>query len=315
MGADVIEQRKPAFVMALPACHRSPIGDNAIRRAVAISDHYRPVIISDGFPERVPHAIQEIQVRPPNFHWLHRFCHVPNELGFAWAVRRALADLHTERIAFLLCHGYTLAWSTGRWFRRFSGVPFGMLMHGHIFERPKGTYDSRITAFYKAIAPICYREADLLFPLSSAQAELAVKAGAAQDRIVVAPNGFDVDDIGLDPADAAAKLDTFAPRSPFKFLFVGRLSIEKGADVMLQACARLHRRGLKCHLSTTGGGPEASRLRALQNELGLDDETCKLLGPTHRSALGRYYLAHDLLFVPSLGEPFGNVVLEGMAGG
>jgi len=300
--------------MVLPACGGRAIGDNALRRAVAISEHFRPVVVSDSFPDWTPECVETILVAPPRFHYLRRLCHVPNELGFAWAVRKALATLQRrEGIAFLLCHGYTLAWLAGRWFRRRTGVPFGMFMHGHIFERPKGTYDPRLTAFYRAIARTCYREADLLLALSPIQRDLAVRAGAKPDRVVLAPNGLDFADIGLDSEAARRKAEDFAFHRPLRLLYIGRLAPEKGVDVLLQACAALRSRGGSFWLTLIGEGPEGRALRSLVNKSELDDH-CIFLGPLPRSRLGPYLLEQDLLIVPSLSEALGNVVLEGMAG-
>jgi glycosyltransferase involved in cell wall biosynthesis len=305
---------RPPVVMALPACGGRAIGDNALRRAVAISAHFRPVVVSDSFPGRMPEGVETILVTPPRFHYLRRFCHVPNELGFAWAVRKALTTLQRRKgVAFLLCHGYTLTWFTGRWFRRRTGVPFGMFMHGHIFERPKGTYDPRLTAFYRTIAPSCYREADLLFALSPKQGDLAVHAGARPDRVVLAPNGLDLVDIGLDPKAARRKAEDFLLHRPLRLLYIGRFAPEKGVDVVLQACAALRSRGGGFRLTLIGEGPEDWALRSLVNKFELDDH-CTFLGAIPRSRLGSYLLEHDLLVVPSLSEPLGNVVLEGMAG-
>ena len=307
---------KPIFIMALPACRGRAIGDNAIRRAVAISEYFTPVIISNSFPDNVPEIVRTLQINPPVFNWLHRFCHVPNELGFAWSVRKALMSLHRhEKIGFLLCHGYSVTWFAGRWFRHKTGVAFGMFMHGHIFERPQGTYDSRVTAFYRAIAPTCYRESDILFSLSPAQAELAMQAGAKDSKVVVAPNGLDFSDIGIQESTVSRKVSEFKFHQPLRLLYVGRLSVEKGCDIMLRACTRLHESGIEFHLRVIGDGPEKKSLMKLVDDLKMPRDIVEFYGSLQRFELGEHYLSHDLLIVPSTSEPLGNVVLEGMAGG
>ena len=306
---------RPLFVMALPVCRGRSIGDNALRRAAAISQHYRSVVISDSFPDQVPSSVETVRIEPPRFDFLRRLCHVPNELGFAWAVRRALETLHRDReIGFVLCHSYSLARFAGLWFRRRTGIPFGMFMHGHIFERPKGMYDALTTTFYRRIAPTCYRESHLLLALSPAQAELALAAGASPEQMVLAPNGLDVDDLGLDPDTALRKVQGFELRRPLRCLYVGRLALEKGVDVMLRAFAELRSREVPFSLDLIGQGPERDRLLKLAEELGLA-ECCHFLGRFPRRELGLRLLDHDLLVVPSLTEALGNVVLEGMATG
>lgn len=306
---------KPTLAMILPSCKGRAIGDNAIRRGVAISDSFQVVIISDSFPDFVPKEIQTIRIKPRRFNYLRRFCHVPNEIAFARASRAPLLKLaNTGNLVFVFCHGYTVTYFAGMWLREKADIPFGMFMHGHIFEnRPKRMYDSRVTWLYKTLAPQCYRQADLLFALSPAQAELAVKAGANSERVLITPNGLDYEDIGLTKKQAEDKVDNFILHKPLRCIYVGRLSIEKGVDVLLRACAELHARGVIFCLDIIGGGPEEQNLRGLCTELELDEKIVRFLGPAQRRELGKHYLEHDIQFVPSLTEALGNVVLEGMA--
>jgi len=310
-----LEEDRPIFVMVLPACRGRSIGDNAIRRAEAIADKFHPVILSDSFPDRMPGVVQAVHVEPPRFDYLRRFCHVPNELGFAWAVRKPLLEFcSTGRVAFVLCHGYTLAYFVGRWIRKKTGIPFGMLMHGHIFERPKGMYDPRVTAFYRAIAPICYREADRLFALSPAQAELAIGVGAERSRLLITPNGLDLIDIGLNKETVTRKLAHFSPLPPYRLLYVGRFSVEKGVDVLLRACHLLKQQSFPFSLTLIGTGNDEKSLKDLTLKLELQEQV-KFYGAKSRTELGKYYLKSHILCVPSISEPLGNVVLEGMASG
>jgi len=304
----------PVFVMILPSCRGRSVGDNAIRRAEAIAPHFHVVIISDSFPDRVPDAVETIKLEPRRFDYLHRFCHVPNEIGFAHAARKAVLEICRSRdVKFVLCHGYTLAWYAGRWIRHKTGVPFGMFMHGHIFERPKGTYDPRVTAFYKTVARTCYRESDLVFALSPDQARLAIAAGAPSSKVVVAPNGLNLSDIGLSVSAVEAKLKS-PPRPPWKILYVGRFVTEKGIPVLLEACESLRHDGIPFSLTLIGSGPVESEVQHFIDSSELRN-LVKLLGALSRPELGQHYLESDILCVPSLSEPLGNVVLEGMASG
>jgi len=310
-----VHDDRPTFVMVLPACRGRAIGDNAIRRAEAIADWFSPVIISDSFPDHIPKAVRTIKFTPPRFNYLRRFCHVPNELGFAVAAGGVLVNLASrERVAFVLCHGYTLAWIAGRWVRRRTKTPFGMFMHGHIFERPKGMYDSRVTAFYRTIAPTCYRESNLVFALSPAQADLAVLAGADTANVVVAPNGLEGMDIGLVSAASERGMSSFTPGTPCRLLYVGRLAIEKGVEVLLHACCELVERGVAFSLRVVGAGGLERDLRTLSRRLDLG-HCVDFVGSVSRRELGDFYLQSDILCVPSLTEALGNVVLEGMIAG
>lgn len=97
-------------------------------------------------------------------------------------------------------------------------------------------------------------------------------------------------------------------------VFVGRLVSDKGADVLLDAVARLAPRS-RPSLSVVGVGPEEATLRHLVSELGLAGQV-EFLGRVEGEDLVRVLNRHRILVVPSIWEePFGIVALEGLACG
>ncbi len=301
-------------VIAVPGNGSTIIPWNAARRAEALAKHYRVTIVSGGFPPCLPSSIGRVQVPVPDLRVLRRFCHVPNDVCFALGVRRAVSSLHERTPAsFVLCHGYSLTYFVGRHLRRAAGVPFGMVMHGHIFERPKGTYDARVTAYYRAIAPACYREADLLVALSPDLARWAGTRGVKAERVVVAPNGLDLGDLGLrQPLPERRPLA--GKDGPLRLLYVGRSGVEKGVGVLLDACARLRERGVPFRIVLVGADSGAAGTRRKLAERSIEGAT-EIAGNLPRRVLGERYLDADVLCVPSISEPFGNVALEGLATG
>jgi glycogen(starch) synthase len=100
-----------------------------------------------------------------------------------------------------------------------------------------------------------------------------------------------------------------------ELVFVGRLVSDKGVDRLLGALALLASRGVAARLTIVGDGPEASALRRQAADAGIADRvhfagwqvTSELVGTLNR---------HQVIVVPSVWEePFGVVVLEGMACG
>ncbi len=92
-------------------------------------------------------------------------------------------------------------------------------------------------------------------------------------------------------------------------LYAGRLSHEKGVDVLLRAFATLSDLG-DCKLYVAGDGPMQAELRQLAGDLGIAERV---------SFLGRVKLAEksyrgaDLLVLPSRSEGMPNVLLEAAA--
>src|SRR6185436_6403805 len=131
----------------------------ALRQARELTRHARITLVSDSFPDDIAWAERKL-VRVPDLHILRRFRHVPDEIAFARAARRALQSL--EAVDFILAHAHSAAWLGARGL----GIPNGFFVHGDIFARPKGTYDARLTAFYRWIAPRAYAAADVVFVLA-----------------------------------------------------------------------------------------------------------------------------------------------------
>ena len=82
---------------------------------------------------------------------------------------------------------------------------------------------------------------------------------------------------------------------------MGRLSPEKGVDVLLKA--------FDGDLVIAGSGPEEARLRSLASP------QVRFLGHVDRDELPRWYAAADVLALPSLSEPWGMPLNEGAAAG
>jgi glycosyltransferase involved in cell wall biosynthesis len=122
--------------------------------------------------------------------------------------------------------------------------------------------------------------------------------GLAHDVI---PNPYD---------DALFRLRPEVPRDR-DLLFVGRLVSDKGADLLLQALARMPGR----RLTIVGDGPEAAALVWRAEEWKVADRVT-FTGPKRGEKLARLMNAHRILVVPSRwAEPFGIVALEGAASG
>lgn len=97
-------------------------------------------------------------------------------------------------------------------------------------------------------------------------------------------------------------------------LFVGRLSVQKGPDLLIEAMPHLLRHHPRAKFIIAGEGHMRGELERRAHELGVNHAIRWLgrLGPAEHSELLR---ACDVVCVPSRNEPFGIVVLEGWAAG
>lgn len=92
-------------------------------------------------------------------------------------------------------------------------------------------------------------------------------------------------------------------------LYAGRLTTEKGIDLLAESFLAARRRDPRLHLVLAGGGPEEGRLR---ERLG---EHATFLGWLEGDALARAYASADVFLFASQTDTFGQVVLEAQASG
>jgi glycosyltransferase involved in cell wall biosynthesis/predicted metal-dependent phosphoesterase TrpH len=112
-------------------------------------------------------------------------------------------------------------------------------------------------------------------------------------------------------------LDRFRPalRTPgllpgeITILYSGRLSKEKGVDLLADAFLAARRRDPRLHLALAGGGPEESRLR---ERLGAD---ATFLGWLAGEDLARAYASADAFLFASQTDTYGQVIVEAQASG
>ena len=98
-------------------------------------------------------------------------------------------------------------------------------------------------------------------------------------------------------------------------IFVGRLVSDKGVDILLQALARLHERGIKPQLTIVGDGPERPALERQCADLQVQ-ASVEFAGSFDSGRLAETLKQHRILVVPSRwAEPFGIVAIEAIAAG
>lgn len=132
--------------------------------------------------------------------------------------------------------------------------------------------------------------------------------GVPRERIVEIPIAVDLEYIDRGLAAARAQAPPARPAT-FRLLYVGRLTVNKGVDVLLRA---LRDRPLPAgaEVVVVGAGPEASRLRALAEGLPV-----RFVGEVSESSLFGWYAQADAFVSPSRAEGLPTVVLEAMAAG
>lgn len=116
------------------------------------------------------------------------------------------------------------------------------------------------------------------------------------------------------PYDASMFRPSTLPRRPLSLLFAGRLVSVKGLQVLLQSLALLFPKWPGLQLTLLGDGPERHALQQQIEAKGWQ-RAVTVAGAATGEAVAAAMASHRVLVVPSLQEPFGTVVLEGLASG
>ncbi|MDE3131084.1 MAG: glycosyltransferase [Acidobacteriota bacterium] len=114
--------------------------------------------------------------------------------------------------------------------------------------------------------------------------------------------------VDLTRFDPALRDEALLP-GPINVLYVGRLTSEKGVELLADAFQQAHALDPRLHLVLTGGGPEEQALRA---RLG---QEATFLGWQYGAELARIYASADVFMFASSTDTFGQVLLEAQASG
>jgi glycosyltransferase involved in cell wall biosynthesis len=222
------------------------------------------------------------------------------------AAARDLTD-HLARLRpdVLFCHGYK-ANLLGRVAARRQGVPAVAVSRGWTRENWK-------VRFYEALDRWHLRRMDRVVAVSEAQAAKVRACGIPVERVRVIHNAIDPERFaGPDPTYRAKLLRYFRQPRTRIIGAAGRLSPEKGFDVLVAAAAKVVSEDDTVGFLLFGEGPCKASLVKQINAAGLS-RFFVLSG--FRADLDRFFPFLDLLVLPSYTEGLPNVVLEAFAGG
>ncbi|CAN5415896.1 glycosyltransferase [soil metagenome] len=148
-----------------------------------------------------------------------------------------------------------------------------------------------------------YRQCQVVLSPSPAADDSLVSLGIERDRIGRWTRGVDLS--LYDPA----KADRDAFPGEIKVLYAGRLTREKGVEMLAESFLRAHERDPRLHLLLAGGGPEEDLLRQV-----LCDRAT-FLGWLDREQLAVAYASADVFLFPSRTDTYGQVIVEAQASG
>jgi len=186
---------------------------------------------------------------------------------------------------------------------RITGVPLLASYHTELASYAGLRGDVMLEAVAKAGLGVFYNApARVLSPSPAADGSLA-ELGIDGAKVGRWERGVDVE--RFDPA----KADREGYPGEVKILYAGRLSKEKGVDLLADSFLRAHATDPRLHLLLAGGGPEEEELRA---RLG---DAATFLGWLGGEDLAVAYASADVFLFCSVTDTYGQVILEAGASG
>ncbi len=199
----------------------------------------------------------------------------------------------------------------------FFGFPTGRLCYRNADRLPyiislRGSdvpgQHARLQLDYKILAPAfrsIWKKASALVACSEGLKERALLFMPSV-RIDVIPNGVELD--RFFPTGTAEKPEVL------RLLTVGRLSVTKRIEMLIDAVEILHRTACKLHLTIVGSGQMERQLRKIVAERELSD-VIKMTGRINAGKMPEVYRNNDIFISASMQEGMSNAMLEAMASG
>ena len=166
---------------------------------------------------------------------------------------------------------------------------------------------ARLQLDYKILAPVfraIWKKAAVLVACSEGLKNRALNF-LPTVTIGVIPNGVDLD--RFRPADTAE-------RSVLQLLTVGRLSVTKRVELLIEAVHELYKDGRNVHFTVIGGGQLEQKLRQIVRDKNLSD-IIEISGIIEAEKMPQVYQQNDIFISASMQEGMSNAMLEAMACG
>lgn len=224
------------------------------------------------------------------------------------ALRELIAVFRREHPAIVQSHGarsnvYT---RLAGWF---AGVPIVLsTVHNSLFDYGVGTVRRRIYVLAERLtSPLAYR----IIAVSHAVAhDLVHRYGISADRVIVIQNGIDASAFAPQQPRASVLVELGLRPEDRLIGIVGRMTPQKGHDLLLRALHLLAPRFPRLRCLIIGDGPLEPWLKRQAQELGLTPH-CIFMGA--RSDVADLLSVLEIAVLPSRSEGLPFALLEAMA--
>jgi glycosyltransferase involved in cell wall biosynthesis len=221
------------------------------------------------------------------------------------AIRELVALIRKLNATILFTHTYKPN-LLGRIAARRAGIPHAVVSRGWTGENWK-------VRAYEKLDRFNLRFADCVVAVSNGQADKIRRAGVPENRIVVIRNAARLGVFEKRTNNRSEILNHFGDTRPSHIILAaGRLSPEKGFDVLINAASQVVKENPHTGFVIFGDGVERAALSKQIQTLGLQSHVA-LAGFTDQ--LDQYLPNAEIVVLPSRSEGLPNVALEASAAG
>jgi glycosyltransferase involved in cell wall biosynthesis len=260
---------------------------------------------------RVPPAVEVIEGEPMTVHRLPSVRWAPHDwLRFVWPWRskhyaRKVLDAVKPDVVHIQSH-IVIGRGLAREARR-RGIP--IVATNHVMAENILDFTTLPPLLDRIFVTAAWADAKRTFDLTRAVTTPTRKAADFLERTIEIENVIPIS-CGIDRRNYSPDLE---PRDANRVLFVGRLTTEKGIDVLLKAVARLDP-ALAVTVDIVGSGDQRKNLELLTEQLGLT-ATVTFHGHTSEEELRALYSRASLFAIASIAELQSIATMEAMASG
>jgi len=266
-------------------------------RVQVLTSAPQPGVVTEKFSENI--TIHRVGVHKKELHFWRRTEVIEWLLKAGFYYRRLLRENRYDLVhAFF---GFPTGWLC---YRNTGGLPYVISLRG---SDVPGRH-ARFQLEYKILGPVfraIWKKAVALVACSEGLKNRALRF-LSSASIDVIPNGVELD--RFHPAETNQRPDTL------RLLTVGRLSVTKRVEMLIDAVEILHKQGCSLHFTIVGGGALEPQLReiVLKKNLG---NIVEITGRTDPEDMPQMYRRNDILISASMQEGMSNAMLEAMASG
>ncbi|MGH9431536.1 MAG: glycosyltransferase family 4 protein [Terriglobia bacterium] len=288
----------------IPAPYRIPTFNWLARRS---GGRFRVAFIAPGDPRR--NWAPKFEAMHFESTFLSRSLEVTSRCASVVAAAKALALLVRSDPESVICGGYDsfAAWTSFFWCkarrRRF------------VLWLESNARDQRTPGRLKNwLKRAIVSRANAIAASGKATADYVRQLGAREERIFVAPFGGDNDFFAREAAQVDAAWEKMKRGWPARLvLYSGRLVVQKGVYVLLEAFRSISQKLLDVGLLVVGNGPELESMQTFCDRQGL--KQVYFAGPQPYERMPFYYALADVLVLPTFSDAWGFVVNEAFACG